>query len=278
MPKRRASEVSLVSKIEPVALVADEGSTAAADEASSMPKRRASDVQIVPKRRLSGAELEIKQRTGILKRVPKRSGSVGRLPRPLQNFTLVWTSVMKRKISVSFSRGPAKILRAEPGKAGWVIVKAGDEEVGVLVPRESHTRFSYYVSGGKAELFGIVFTREPVTHCRCFRLVMATDPEFMPTAHDDELSRVAKAGKTPENVIVINSALPAPGPDGALTLRFGDVHVVASSKNFVVEDDAGQTTFSVYRTGDDTCGVVAVRAFEAHVAFAIALSAVLNES
>jgi hypothetical protein len=107
---------------------------------------------------------------------------------------------------------------------------------------------------------------------RAFRAVLPREPPYAPQAPDMELAELARRGTADARFLVYASKVPERNADGRLILRFGDVYVVASVKNFVVEDDDRDTMFMIYRSSSATCTVQAREPITPIMAFAWAIA------
>jgi hypothetical protein len=76
---------------------------------------------------------------------------------------------------------------------------------------------------------------------------------------------------------VLRSRLPVRNVQGKLSLDFGDVFVVSSLKNFVVENEAGEVVLMIFRSSSGTCSLRVCERMSALAAFAIAIAIVVGD-
>jgi hypothetical protein len=113
---------------------------------------------------------------------------------------------------------------------------------------------------------------------RAFRVVMPIKRPYQPETPDLELSQLAKKGTADaDKFVVYNSRLPERNREGKMVLRFGDVYVVASVKNFIVEDEKKGILFMIYRSSSSTCTVKAWAPLTPIMAFAWSLAIITTD-
>jgi hypothetical protein len=141
------------------------------------------------------------------------------------------------------------------------------------------TRFNLKNTGATTESLGIGFfgctKRCPA---RAFRAVLPKVEPYCPDSEDRGLSTMAKMGTAdPENFTVYSSRLPVRNAEGKLTLSFGEVFVVRSLKNFIVDDEAGEVALMIFRSSSGTCSLKVAETMAPLTAFAIAIAVVVGE-
>jgi hypothetical protein len=97
---------------------------------------------------------------------------------------------------------------------------------------------------------------------------------YNPTQKELELGQLAKTGVVdPAQFTVYKSKIPTKGPGGGLILPFGtQVYVVASVKNFILEDESGRAVLSVFKSSGGTCTLKVSQPLSSLVAFAVAVA------
>jgi hypothetical protein len=113
---------------------------------------------------------------------------------------------------------------------------------------------------------------------RAFRVVVPKQRPYVAQVPEQELAYLAKHGSADkEQFITYSSKQPEKTQDGKLMLRFGDVYVLASVKNFIVEDEEKDPVFMCYRSSSATCTVKAWPPLTPLVAFAWAVAIVATD-
>jgi hypothetical protein len=114
---------------------------------------------------------------------------------------------------------------------------------------------------------------------RAFRVVVPKKRPYVAASPDLELAQLAKRGSADaENFITYASKLPEKNKQGKYTLQFGNVFVVPSVKNFMVEDENKDPMFMIYRASNSTCTVKAWPPMTPLVAFTWAVAVITTDS
>jgi hypothetical protein len=137
-------------------------------------------------------------------------------------------------------------------------------------------RFWLQIPGTADCEFGLSFYDIPgLRVTRAFRVVVAKGRPYTAESKELELARIAKQGTgDAEKFVNYASKQPEKNEKGKMILRFGDVFVVSSVKNFIVEQEDGQPLFMIYRSSSATCTVKAWAPLTPLVAFAWAVAIV----
>jgi hypothetical protein len=110
---------------------------------------------------------------------------------------------------------------------------------------------------------------------RAFHFVLPNTVPYFPQTEQHELSRIAKAKASDSSAVrILSSKVPTMDPNGRTVLKFGKVFVVASVKNFVLEDEQERTLFMIYKFSDATCTVKVRAPLTPLMAFAMAIAIV----
>jgi hypothetical protein len=75
-----------------------------------------------------------------------------------------------------------------------------------------------------------------------------------------------------EDYLKLNSILPEVGVDGELYLRFGNIDVIPSIKNFIINSHS-TSIFSLYKISEDVFSLNFVAPFSPLTAFSVAIAA-----
>jgi hypothetical protein len=157
------------------------------------------------------------------------------------------------------------------GHPFWEIATTRDAPGGLQM---FHTKNRFWMhEAGSA--FGFSFISVEGRHAvRAFRAVLPTAAN----PGEVDLAELARSGTAdPEKFVVLASKVPERGPDGRLVLKFGDVYVIASVKNFVVLNEQNATLFMIYRSSAATCTVQAREPVTPIMAFAWAIAIITKE-
>jgi hypothetical protein len=175
---------------------------------------------------------------------------------------------------------------------GWVIstcpsvFEVGtDSWVGTLNVAGRNRRFSLWapnpsMPGVPMQVMGLAFydVEDKKLKCRSFRLCVPLDGAYNPITEDRDLGRLAASGiADPAHFKIYSSKLPERTPDGKLILRFGDVFVMSSIKNFIVEDEQGNCLYMIYRSSSGTCSLKVKPPFTPLLSFAIGLAVITSD-
>jgi hypothetical protein len=166
--------------------------------------------------------------------------------------------------------------RARDGPAFWELSVGVDS--GSVCAQLFHGKNRFWLQRrGCSECdFGFSFIPVAGRHTvRAFRAVLPREPPYIASSPETELSVMAKQGTAdPGRFIVYASKHPERGPDGRLVLRFGDVYVVASVKNFLVDDEDNNRIFMIYRSSSGMCTVQAREPITPMMAFGWAIAVI----
>jgi hypothetical protein len=127
--------------------------------------------------------------------------------------------------------------------------------------------------------FGLAFfSLDGKNAARAFRVVIPNKRPYAPESKDLEIAQIAKRGDAdPEKFTVYSSKTPDKDKDGKMMLRFGDVYVIASVKNFIVEDAKKGVLFMIYRSSSSTCTVKVWAPLTPVIAFAWAVAIITTD-
>jgi hypothetical protein len=93
------------------------------------------------------------------------------------------------------------------------------------------------------------------------------------------LSKIAVSGNIDaERFITLGSKFPVKSEEGRYSLSFGDVFVVSSLKNFIIEDEAQDLVFMSYKSSPATVSVRVRPTLSLLGAFALAIGIVVGET
>lgn len=140
-------------------------------------------------------------------------------------------------------------------------------------------RFWLRVPGAADDEFGFSFyDTDGKIKPRCLRVVVPRTRPYTPVSPDVELAKLAKHGTAdPETFITYHSKFPVRNKEGKMVLRFGEVFVIASVKNFIIEDADENLLFMIYRSSSATCTVKIYPPMSPLWAFAWALAIVTTD-
>jgi hypothetical protein len=138
--------------------------------------------------------------------------------------------------------------------------------------------FSLRKDGAESDSLGIGFSKPRKHSGRAFRAVFPKIEPYLPQSEAKALVRLAVAGTADsERFNVFSSRRPGRDLRGKLVLRFGDVFVVPSGKNFIVENEAGEVVLVMFRSSSGTCSLRIEDGVSELTAFAIAIAAVVGK-
>jgi hypothetical protein len=100
---------------------------------------------------------------------------------------------------------------------------------------------------------------------------------YQPATPEESLSRLAVSGNADPRVEMMVSKFPRRTEDGKFLLSFGDVFVLKSLKNFIVEDEARELLFMSYKSSPATVSLRVRSTFSLVEAFALAIGIVVGE-
>lgn len=213
----------------------------------------------------------------------------------MEIFNVAWTKKRFGKTNIRMTKNDRKLYFAKGGKVkglgkGFIFssstnFQAGSDDcIGVLIARGGKSRFSLYDKNCENELLGLGFygVGESVSGGdmkrflgRAFRIAIPEQGQWVPQGKEDELSRIAKMNEQRPSVRIIPSKLPV-RTDGRLVMKFGDVFVISSIKNFVVELE-GRTVFMIYKSSSGTVTVKIAPPITPVMAFGLAVAIISSD-
>jgi hypothetical protein len=149
-----------------------------------------------------------------------------------------------------------------------------------LTQNRSASRFALRPVESNQDTLGIGFFTEGMkSQFRAFRAVMPKSGQYEPPNNNASISRLAKKGQADAAQFVVwESKIPQKGAAGGFVLNFGEVFVLTSLKNFVVEDSNGEVIFMSYKSSEATCSVKIREPITPLIGFALAIAVVIGET
>jgi hypothetical protein len=138
----------------------------------------------------------------------------------------------------------------------------------------------FWLKGSSGEMFGMHFYNIDGRRSapRAFHLVLPNIVPYIPPTEELGLSQIAKAKVAPWKAVrLLSSKLPTKKEDGRMCLSFGNVFVITSVKNFIVEDEQGETLFVIYRSSDTICTVKVRAPLTRLIAFGMAIAIISSD-
>jgi hypothetical protein len=177
------------------------------------------------------------------------------------------------------------------GGRGWVISTSSaifqvgsDSWAGTLNIASNNRRFGLWVPnpsmpGVPMQHMGLAFYEvdDKRLKCRSFRMYIPTNSPYNPLTDEQDLAKLAAVGIPDPRFTSYSSKLPQRTEEGKLILRFGDVFVMSSIKNFIVEDAQGTPLFMIYRSSSGTCSLKVRPPFTPLLAFAMGLAVITSD-
>lgn len=161
--------------------------------------------------------------------------------------------------------------------------------VGSLKKSANLSRFTLFVPAGEehqtreSEIMGIAFydykdeTCNKVFRGRTFRLAMPKTFPYFPANKEMNLSRLAMREIVSDDILLFRSKLPTEIGNNKYRLDFGNVYVVSSIKNFVIENDDHQIIFMIYKSANGICSVRFAAPFNSLMAFGLAIAIITSQ-
>ena len=225
--------------------------------------------------------------------VPPKSGMF----RPV-NYQVAWTkNALKGKTGIKMIRNERVVYYTKKttikdyGKC-YVISTSENFDVGSpslvgFVTSESKTRFTLWTTengGEPVEALGMAFYNAADSlgpeyrdfGGKAFRIVIPKEKNYRATSKNTSLSMLAQLYEAPaESFITMLSKLPRRTAQGKLILKFGDVFVIKSIKNFMIEYE-GKKVFMCYRSSRGTVTVPVMEPLTPLHAFAMTIGIITS--
>jgi hypothetical protein len=196
-----------------------------------------------------------------------------------------WAKKHGRKHIIRMFENDCPILFAKFKKSHWIISTSmdnfaigGQSYVGCIAQNRKSTRFDL-CGVDNVPILGVGFY-EVVKTCpfRAFRVVVPKPGNRQSSMQGFDLSQLAQNGSADRTrFTVYSSKLPEKAETGQYRLSFGNVYVMKSLKNFIVETENHETVFMIFRSSGGTCSVKVHEPVTLHMAFALAVAAVVGE-
>jgi hypothetical protein len=162
--------------------------------------------------------------------------------------------------------------------ATWVVSESVSKDATACARLHNHAR-RFWMKTDQTELFGLHFydVNRKRNAPRAFHLALPNTTPYVAATREAELSRIAKTGFNGKDVEMFTTKQPTIGSNGAVVLKFGNGFVVTSIKNFIIEDENGQTVFMIYKSSSSTCTVKAKLPVTPLMAFGIATAIITSD-
>jgi hypothetical protein len=174
----------------------------------------------------------------------------------------------------------AREVRGRDSPPFWGISDRPDAPDGSCTAALCHgkRRFWLHLPDAPDNEFGFsFFDTEGRNAPRSLRVVIPRTRPYTAASPDEKLAQLAKKGTADaERFVTYHSRQPT-RRDGRLVLRFGDVYVIASVKNFIVADSDDNMLFMIYRSSTATCTLKVSPAISPLWAFAWAVAIVTTD-
>lgn len=185
----------------------------------------------------------------------------------------------------------AKKVKTELGKS-YIICSDSNVErfsnsyIGSLKISQHKRRFTLFVpcngnpGDRHCEMMGLSFFSPRdvnVYGIRAFRVAIPrNNNQYFPSSSDMNLSKIAKRNVNLDDFIIYSTKLPEVRND-VLVLNFHDSDVMASIKNFIIEDENEKMIFKIYKsTIDQKCSIMIDNPITPLIAFCIAIAIIIT--
>jgi hypothetical protein len=195
----------------------------------------------------------------------------------LAMYSIVWSTgrLSRQKTNIRMCERDRLVFSAAKTSDKWVISEGvGPNACGRL---HNHAR-RFWMRNDQTELFGLHFynVNGRLNAPRAFHLALPIATPYAAETRDAELSRIAKAAVNTKGVKLFATKQPTVRPNGAIILNFGNGFVITSIKNFIIEDESGQTVFLIYKSSGSTCTIKVKLPVTPLVAFGMAIAIITS--
>jgi hypothetical protein len=198
-----------------------------------------------------------------------------------RTFTVAWKKKGFGKKDIRLCMNDRIIFTAKHTKlkniGNCVVFSEGSAVCGRLIHDPNSSGFLFEVPEEETPLFAIRFHTivDNKSYVKGIRIVFPKVRPYRPTEKRMELGQIAKTGVVDSDQFeVYNSKIPSREKNGRLVLSFGPhIYVVASVKNFIIDDENGETVFMIMKSSSSTCSIRLKEPITALIGFVIAVAA-----
>lgn len=157
--------------------------------------------------------------------------------------------------------------------------------LGSLKKSQNLTRFTLFAPQGEeyqtheGEVMGLSFydPKEVKSYgVRAFRIAFPKKQPYFPSSKKMNLSKIAQNNLQSDDFTIFQTKLPELLPGPILKLQFGNVHVISSVKNFILEDENNNVIFMIYKSSSGMCSVRISPPITPLVAFCISIAVITS--
>lgn len=210
-------------------------------------------------------------------------------------YRVVWKKTVRSKSHIQFVFNDEIMFHSKEKKTkiGNCHIICSDENIdcysksyiGSLKKSQNRTRFTLFTPQGEqyqtheGEVMGLSFYDPKDIKCygvRAFRIALPKKLPYFPSTKEMNLSKIAQKNVKSDDIQIFSSKLPELFPGPVLKLQFGNVHVVSSVKNFILEDENGNVIFMIYKSSNGMCSVRTAPPITPLIAFALSIAIITS--